>query len=404
MFTPDPVASALACASERKLHVLEVDFRHDSRWTEFISTHPDALIYHHPGWLSALEAEYGQKCLSLACENADGRFCAVLPLFYTKGLPFIFGRIATGRRVSSLPRTPIAGPLASTDRAAAAIIQHAVKLVGSQAGVQLEIKTHTADLSRFVPSLVCVSWRPTYVEELPAITEGAHWEAFWENLRLPRTCTSCEGCRRLRFGNAKRQHRVNWAVNKAAKLGLRVREANTERDLQNWYPLYLLAMRNNAVPPRSYRFFHALWSSLRPSGAMKLMLAEQEKDEKMRLIAGSILLQFGQTVFYAFTGCAPADFCLHPHDILQIEAIRAACRSGFRWYDFGEVTEDHEALAQFKTKWGGDPTSLFRYYYPAPKKESSGQDNKAMASLRNVWRRLPPKMTAVLGDLIYSRM
>lgn len=394
----------LATSAQREFHVIQVDFRSDSRWLEFISSHPDALIYHHPGWLAALEAEYGQRCICLACEDADGRFHAVLPLFYTKGLPFSLGGMATGRRVSSLPRTPIAGPLATTDGAAAAIVEHAAKMVGSQPHVKLEIKTHVPNLEKSVPSLSCVSWRPTYVEELPPLTEGAEWETFCENLRLPRACTSCEGCRRLRFGNAKRQHRVNWAVNKALKLGLRVREAKTEEDLRKWYPLYLLAMRHNAVPPRSYRFFRALWSSLRPIAALKLLLAEREKEEQIEIIAGSVLLQFGRTVFYAFTGCAPDNFCLHPHDILQIEAIRGACRSGFRWYDFGEVTEDHEALAQFKTKWGGDPTPLFRYYYPAPKREISGRENKIGASLRRMWRKLPPKATAVLGDIIYSRM
>ena len=399
------IATELAATPNRRvLRILEVDFRRDSRWTDFISSHPDGLIYHHPGWLSALEAEYGQKCIGLACEDAYGRFCAVLPLFYTKGLPFSLSGMATGRRLSSLPRTPMAGPLASTDEAAKAIVDHALKLVGSRPGMRLEIKTHVPNLEKSVPALACVSWRPTYVEELPPITEGAHWEAFWENLRLPRACASCEGCRRLRFGNAKRQHRVNWAVSKAIKLGLRVREAQNEQDLQAWCPLYLLTMRHNAVPPRSYRFFRALWSSLHPSGAMKVLLAEREKDDQVRLVAGSILLQFGQTVFYAFTGCAPEDFCLHPHDILQIGAIRGACKAGFRWYDFGEVTEDHEALAQFKTKWGGDPTPLFRYYYPAPEQEISGREGKAGASLRKIWRKLPPKATAVLGDFIYSRM
>lgn len=400
MIETDSPASSI----QQSLRVLEVDFRHDCRWMEFISAHPDALIYHHPGWLSALEAEYSQKCISLACEDAGGRFCAVLPLFYTKGLPFSLSGMATGRRVCSLPRTPMAGPLACTDQAAAAIVEHAIKLAKSQHGVQLEIKTKLPNLEQSVPSLSCISWRPTYVEELPPLTEGAQWEAFWENLRLPRMCTSCEGCRRLRFGNAKRQHRVNWAVNKAIKLGLQVREAERKQDLQNWYPLYLLTMRANAVPPRSLRFFRALWSALRPSGSIKLLLAEQHIEGRSRLIAGSIVLQFGQTVFYAFTGCAPEDLCLHPHDILQIEAIRGACRSGFRWYDFGEVTEDHEALAQFKTKWGGDPTPLFRYYYPEPNKEISRGESRVGASLRKMWRRLPSKATAVLGDFVYSRM
>ena len=242
------------------------------------------------------------------------------------------------------------------------------------------------------------------MEELPTQAEGKLWEDFWENLRLPRDCVSCEGCRRLRFGNAKRQHRVNWAVNKAKKLGLEVRDAETEEELRAWYRLYLLAMRHNAVPPRSYRFFQSLWVSLHPEGRMRLLLAEQEKPGKKRIVAGSILCSLGRPFFMLLQGVRPKIFVLHPHDILQIEAIRGACKGGFHWYDFGEVAEDHEALAQFKTKWGGDPKPLYRYYSPARFIQPANGNSRLSRSIRKIWRHLPAKATAVLGDLIYRRM
>lgn len=380
-----------------------MDLRSDWRWERFVYEHPNALIYHHPGWLLALEREYEQTCVTLGCTDETGNLSAVLPLFYTKGLGLRVSSLATGRRLSSLPRTPIAGPLALNAEAEKAIVQYAVEMA-SEARVELEIKTQKADLNESVEGLSCIQWRPTYVEELPSAVQGEMWNDFWENLRLPRNCVSCEGCQRLRFGNAKRQHRVNWAVNKAKKLGLRVREAETKQELQNWYQLYLLTMRHNSVPPRPYRFFDSLWSSLQPIGKMRLLLAEREQIGRRKLLAGSILLEFGQTVFYAFTGCAPENWGLHPHDILQIEAIRGACRKGFRWYDFGEVAEEHEALAQFKSKWGGGPKPLYRYYYPARSIKASAGPGRLAQSARKVWRRLPPKMTAVLGDWIYSRM
>src|SRR5271167_4654152 len=104
--------------STSQLRVFHLDFRSDSRWGDFISSHPDALIYHHSDWLVALEEEYGQSCIALACENQNGELRAVLPLYCTTGFPFALGRNATGARLSSLPRTPMAGPL-SLDQAAA---------------------------------------------------------------------------------------------------------------------------------------------------------------------------------------------------------------------------------------------------------------------------------------------
>jgi len=388
---------------QNKLDIFELDLRWDDRWERFIHAHPDALIFHHQGWLAALESEYDQKCVSLACADEHGQLCAILPLFYTKGLQVRVGSIATGRRLSSLPRTPIAGPLAFSQQAEAKIVDYAVELASSQ-NVQFEIKTSIDHLGASSPWLSRVPWRPTYMQELPSPEQDASWHGFWENLRVPRPCTSCLGCRRLRFGNARRQHRVNWAVNKAIKLGLEVREAETEEDLQRWYKLYLLTLRHNAVPPRSYRLFQSLWSSLHSTGRMRLLLAEQLRFGSKRMVAGSIMLEFGQTVFYAFTGCAPEDFGLHPHDILQMEGIRGACRRGFRWYDFGEVAEDHESLTQFKTKWGGSPQPLFRYYSPAPMERTSNRASQLASVGRRVWRHLPVKATSLLGDLIYSRM
>ena len=98
--------------TRKNLRIFELDFRSDPRWERFVSAHPDALIYHHPGWLSALESEYGERCVSLACADENGQLNAILPLFYTKGLPLKIGPVASGRRLSSLPRTPVAGPLA----------------------------------------------------------------------------------------------------------------------------------------------------------------------------------------------------------------------------------------------------------------------------------------------------
>jgi hypothetical protein len=296
----------------------------------------------------------------------------------------------------------VGGVLALDETATCQILRAAMQLARDR-HAQLEIKTQTNGLDTLTEGLSCVPWRFTYVEELPSSSDGSAWQEFCENLRLPRECGNCAGCKRLRFGNAKQQHRVNWAVNKALKLGLEVREAEAEEDLEKWYELYLQTMRHKSVPPRSYRFFRSLWLTLRPKGQMRLLLAERKQDGAPILIAGSIFLKFGQRVFYAFTGCAPRDLYLHPHDIIQLEAIRDACKSGYRWYDFGEVSEDNESLAQFKGKWGAVPKALFRYYSPAMKNRVHAKGG-LMTSVRKLWSLMPESATTALGDLIYRYM
>jgi hypothetical protein len=387
--------------SALSLSVREIDCKVDPRWNDYLSRHPEALIYHHSSYLSALESEYGQRSRALACEDSSGSLRAVLPLFHVEGLPFRLGRSATRKRLSSLPRTPVAGPLASDDAAMKAILQHALQLVRGEPGLQLEIKSRQSSLERLAPELRCVPWSSTYVQELPAQVDGEPWESFCEDLRLPRECGPCEECRRLRFGNARKQHRVNWAVSKAMRLGLQIREARDETELAQWYRLYLDSMRHHSFPPRPFRFFANLWSTLGPLGQMKLLFAESTDEVPTRIVAGSVVLHFGQTAFYAFTGCAHKDLPLHPHDLLQLQLIRDSCQSGFRWYDFGEVSDGDEGLAQFKGKWGTQARPLYRYVYPAPQAAHSGHASPLISWVRRGWRLLPLAVTEKLGEKIH---
>ena len=177
------------------LRVFELNLHKDVRWERFIASHPEATIYHHPDWLHALEREYGQDCVPLACEDQNGNILAILPLFYTRGLPFRLGRNTTGRRLSSLPRTPVAGLLALDQESAAVVIRAAMDLVRSRRGIQLEIKTQIAGLDQVVDGLVCIPWRSTYVQELPPAVDGLPWEEYCDAIRLPRQCGSCRECR-----------------------------------------------------------------------------------------------------------------------------------------------------------------------------------------------------------------
>src|SRR5215472_3048458 len=325
-------------SSATDLRVTEVDFRRDPRWEVFVVSHPRASIYHHSGWLEALENENGQRCTSLACEDIDGNLHGVLPLFYTRGLPFNVGPERLRCRLSSLPRTPIAGPLTSNSRATVCLIRAAIKKVECEPGCELEIKTQDPGLDRLIEGVVCVPWRMTYVQELPDQEEKIH------------------------FGDSRNHARIKWSVNKAIKSGVHVRTADTESDLRAWYRIYLGTMCAKVLPARPYRFFAGLWASMNSRGLMRLLLAE---DGRKKLLAGSVFLSFGRTVSYTFNASCEEDLRLRPNDILQWTAIHDACRRGFQRYDLGEVPEGHLQLAEFKRKWGARPKRLYRYYYPA---------------------------------------
>lgn len=364
-----------------RLRVIETDPHSDPRWTEFVLSHPGGSVYHHPAWLKALSVEYGQKDLHLACESDKGEFLAVMPLMYTRGLPFSIGGPFTGQRLSSLPRTPVAGPLSADRTATIAIIEAALQRVRQQPRMQLQIKTQGPELSGLVDGVFCSPWRNSYILALPSDSEG-----------------------QFRISDANVRAKVRWAVNKSAKHGVVVRPAETESELGDWYRLYLETMRRNAIPPRTYRFFLALWKHLKPQGMLRLLIAERPTGTGTTIIAGSIFFMFGRTVSYAFNASRRGDLALQPNDVIQWRAINDACANHYRCFDFGESPELHCNLARSKMKWGASPVRMYRYYSQEAGEShpASEYGSHAVSLAQTVWRHLPIRVTEFVGSQIYS--
>lgn len=354
--------------------VRAVDASADARWDAYVSAHPEGIVYHHSAWLRTLSREYGQRPLALVAEDAAGTITGVLPLMATRGLPLV-PRSVGGARLASLPRTPVAGPIADDEATLARLARAAIDRL--PAGATLQLRTLDTRVDGLVDGLVHVPWTESYVVDLPDTPDD------------------------VRFGNSRNHSRIRWAVNKARKEGVSVRDASGPDDLRRWHRLYLATMRHHVNPPRPLRLFTAMWEELRPLGMMRLLLAEREG----QLLAGSVVLQQGARAFYAFNGVDRTMLSLRPNEVLQWDAIHDACAAGCRRYDLGEVTEHQEGLADFKRKWGGRPERLHRFLAPPPAEpavsEDDGDQGRVALLVRKVWQRVPLRATARAGDVVY---
>lgn len=145
---------------------------------------------------------------------------------------------------------------------------------------------------------------------------------------------------------------------------------------------------------------------MQPQGTMRLQLAERTGSDGKELLAGSILLAYGATLHYAFTGCNALALALHANDLLQWDTIQSASKEGFRHYDFGEVGAECPDLARFKAKWSAKTVPLYRYHYPA----ADSPDTHGLAEpsdsrwVKETWKHLPLGLTEALGDQIFKRL
>jgi Acetyltransferase (GNAT) domain len=360
--------------------IVEIDTR-DPRWDAFVVSTRGASAFHHSGWIAALERENGQRPISLACEEANGVLSGVLPLVPTRGLPFDLGGAGAEPRLSSLPRTPAAGPLATNEVVLRALVEAALERArGSR--LRLQLKPTAPIPPGLVPELKRTPWRLSYVKPLPDDPEH------------------------LRFGSSRNHGRIRWAVGKAQREGLRVRDAIGEADLSEWYRLYLDVNRWRGLPSRPYRFFQAAWEHLWPKGFLRLLLVDRPRTGDPKILAGSVVLMLGDTAHYAFNGRAAEALPMHPNDLLQWHAIRDATAAGYRWYDFGEVEEGNEGLASFKAKWGTETRRLVRYHAPPlPNEEAGYAGLESTGRLHRItlgmWRRVPLSFTAFAGDRVH---
>ncbi len=370
---------SIAYAATYRVIQIEED---DPRWHQFVASHPDRSVFHHPAWSRALMEEYGRKPFVLAAEDPEGKLLGILPLLDTRGMPFNAGEHIIARRLASLPRTPVAGPL-STGREITQALVHAAVARAQECHLMLQLKTLANTLDGLVDGLIGVPWKQAYV------------------IRLPQPGTE------LRFGNARKTHRVKWAVNKAVKSGVTVQWADAEAQLHAWYELYVDTMRWHGSLPRPYRFFASLWRGLHPGGLMRLLLAYQEQHGAARMLSGCLYLISGRSFYCWLNGRRRDQLDFHPNDAIHWEGISAAWKEGFELYDFGEVDEDQRGLIEFKSKWGAEPQRSYRYYYPPPKNLCAPvpvPDGFGRRGLRGLWRHVPLPMTVRIGDWIYGHL
>ena len=365
-----------------KLLILQKEDEKDNlAWDNFVNVHADATVYHLSDWLNVLQKESGQEVLMLVCKDEEGDIVGILPLQYTRGFPFGLGGVPGIKRLSSLPRTPIGGPLALDEKISHLLLQKAIDIVKGDEQRYLQIKTFLPQIDADPDTLTKYLWREIYITEIPGYPEE------------------------IRFGDSRNHAAIKRAVKKAIKNNVRFREADRIEELKEWYPLYLDTMRFHVTPARSYSFFKNIWERMKPKGLMSLVLSELELDKSKKIIAGSILFKFNDTITYAFNGSSREHFELRPNDLLHWEAIHNGQKEGFKYYDLGEVSKDHLSLAAYKKKWASTIKEMYHYYYPKPDKLDSEEELDAGTSgnlKQKVWQSLPLKITQIIGEKTYK--
>ena len=306
-----------------------VDPSKDDRWDQFVMQHPFGWICHLSGWKNLLENCFPHMrghYLAIV-SNRDNIIQAALPLFEVRSW-------LTGKRLVSIPSATLFDPLVSSAQDMNILFDGAIELAGKLKIDSLELRTFQSSAlisnDRLGLSRVFKNHSLSLEKEPQDLMKSFH-----------RSCV---------------RQRIDRALNSEVK----IEYGQTEKDLQEFYRLYLLSRKRLSLPPQPYSFLKTLWDTFFPQKQLDLLLAKKAD----LYIGGLILLKFKERVSAEFSVIDQAFNNLSPNHLLFWEAIKNARQEGFRVFDFGRTSQYNTSLMDFKDRWGTQCIDLPICFYP----------------------------------------
>jgi CelD/BcsL family acetyltransferase involved in cellulose biosynthesis len=325
--------------------VIELELE-DPRWGELVVSCPEAGPFHLPAWARLLSDTYRYRALAIGVEDAAGKLVAGVPVLEVRG-----------KRVA-LPFTDACGPLAL-----------------SAEGL--------ADLSRTLAHAGGV--------EIRSAVAGA-----FEHTVAVQHLLSLRNDAELVYAGFKKSQ-IKQSIARAEREGVVIRESDSWADLvRTFYDLHVQTRRRQGVPVQPRRFFELLWQRLIAPGHGFVLVAEHERTP----IAAAVFLSWNGTVIYKFGASDETKLSLRPNHLVMWHAIRRACESGARTFDFGRSDLGNSGLRSFKSAWGAIEWPLV--YSQFGGNSTYAGDGRAARALAPVIKRSPPWVCRGLGELLYK--
>lgn len=153
------------------------------------------------------------------------------------------------------------------------------------------------------------------------------------------------------------------AVNQAKRMGVTV-SIGSRSDLGRIYQMHLALRKSKyRIFPQPYAFFENIWRVYMDHDKGFLLCAY---DPDGRLIAGTIYLICGDTLYYKINTSALGALKYRPNNILFWEGIKIAKERGLDSIDMGSSGWDQKGLALFKDHAGGQRQEITHLGFAPP--------------------------------------
>lgn len=339
--------------SNREIQITSLESIGDDAWNAFVSSRPDATLFHGLSWKAAVQETFGHRPWYLAAVRS-GAVVGVLPLFEIHSL-------LAGRFLLSVPYATYGGPLADDCDVSAALIDHAKTIA-------IRVRASCVELRSMEPS----------IERLPVRESHA---AFTRALPTNPDDVLAMIPRKARAAARRCEERYTVSFETGYEL------------VADVWDLYSRSMRRLGSPNYPLQFFAALLEQLGDNAVAQVVRHEG------RPVAGLLSFFHRKTAMPYFVGVDERADVYGLTNYLYWQNMRFAAQRGCDTYDFGRTRIDNTGPFEFKRSFGFEPRLLGyqTLVMPGHRAPDLTPSSPKWATARRAWTRLPLPITRPLG-------
>ncbi len=377
----------------------------DPAWDHFVVAHPAGTVYHTSSWCRIIQHAGNYEPRYLILRDAN-QVKGILPLL------LVTSRL-TGNRIVCLPFSDLCYPLVEAPEVAKALLARALQIAEKERSGYLEVRgaphwpSSAAKMSRSeaaghpqagsgapeTPVDASATDRSERENAAAMLSQlGFSEQNHFRNYITPLSKDTSAVLRTF--------HRtsVRQTINKSFRLGVTVRLGQGERDINEFYRLYVMNRRRHGIPPQAKGFFTLMFERLEQHPKALLYIAEYEGKN----IAALVVLKYRGVCYAKYEGMDEAYRHLLPVYALFWKSIEDAALDGDTNYDFGRTALDNTGLNAFKNRWGTRPEMLPYYFHP-PREGLSvvKSDSLKYRLFTGAVRRLPLSVSAHIGARLF---
>jgi FemAB-related protein (PEP-CTERM system-associated) len=348
--TADDGRRATPAAGATVVDVLD-DTKSDA-WDRFVVAAPDATFFHLAAWRRIVE-RCGHRTHYLYASRA-GEITGVLPLAEVKSRLF-------GHSLISTPFCVYGGAVGVSEQDRGVLEQHARNLADDLRVDYLELRNMRASVGVWAGKDLYVTFRKRI-----AAADDANLKA------VPR--------------------KQRAMVRKGIDAGL---TSEVGRDLDRFYDMYSISVRNLGTPVLGKRFFGTLLEEFRDTADILTVLHDGKP------VSSVMSFYFRDEVLPYYGGGSADARDLKANDFMYWELMRHAVRRGVTFFDFGR-SKVGTGPYSFKKNWGFEPQKLEYQYHlvRSPKVPDLSPMNPKYRAMIATWKRLPLPLTRIIGPMV----